>query len=66
VAAGDSAHPRKGYVMTHVEPGHLNGGDAHLETRAILTPEQVAQYDKLRGYTETGTSSRDHAGGHQH
>jgi Spy/CpxP family protein refolding chaperone len=30
---------------------------AHLETRAILTPEQVALYDKLRGYTATGTSS---------
>jgi benzoate/toluate 1,2-dioxygenase reductase component len=27
VAAADSAHPRKGYVMAHVEPGHLNGGD---------------------------------------
>jgi benzoate/toluate 1,2-dioxygenase reductase subunit len=26
VAAGDSAHPRKGYVMAHVESGHLNGG----------------------------------------
>jgi Spy/CpxP family protein refolding chaperone len=39
---------------------------AHLETRAILTPEQVAQYDKLRGYTGTGKSSHDHPGGHQH
>jgi len=39
---------------------------AHLHTRVILTPEQVAQYDKLRGYTETGTSSHDHPGGHQH
>ena len=39
---------------------------AHLETRAILTPEQVAQYDKLRGYTETGTSNHDRPGGHQH
>lgn len=28
VAAQDSAHPRsKGYVMAHVEPRHLNGGD---------------------------------------
>jgi Spy/CpxP family protein refolding chaperone len=39
---------------------------AHLETRAILTPEQMAQYDKLRGYAKTGTSSHDHTGGHQH
>jgi benzoate/toluate 1,2-dioxygenase reductase component len=30
MAAGDSAHPRKGYVMTHVEPGHLNGGDVDV------------------------------------
>jgi benzoate/toluate 1,2-dioxygenase reductase component len=30
VAAGDSAHPRKGYVMAHVEPGHLNGGDVDV------------------------------------
>jgi Spy/CpxP family protein refolding chaperone len=39
---------------------------AHLETRAILTPEQVAQYDKLRGYTEAGTSDHDHSRGHRH
>ena len=30
VAAADSAHPRKGYVMAHVEPGHLNGGDVDV------------------------------------
>jgi benzoate/toluate 1,2-dioxygenase reductase subunit len=30
VAAGDSAHPRKGYVMAQVEPGHLNGGDVDV------------------------------------
>jgi len=24
---------------------------AHIETRALLTPEQVAAYDRLRGYT---------------
>jgi benzoate/toluate 1,2-dioxygenase reductase subunit len=30
VAAGDSAHPRKGYVMAHVEPRHLNGGDVDV------------------------------------
>jgi Spy/CpxP family protein refolding chaperone len=39
---------------------------AHLETRAILTPEQVALYGKLRGYTATGTSSHDHPGDHRH
>src|SRR5712671_2922623 len=30
VAARDSAHPRKGYVMAHVESGHLNGGDVDI------------------------------------
>jgi benzoate/toluate 1,2-dioxygenase reductase subunit len=30
VAATDSAHPRKGYVMAHVESDHLNGGDVDI------------------------------------
>lgn len=30
VAAEASAHPRKGYVTAHVEPGHLNGGDVDI------------------------------------
>ena len=30
VAAEGSAHPRKGYVMAHVEPGHLNGGEVDV------------------------------------
>jgi benzoate/toluate 1,2-dioxygenase reductase component len=30
VAAAASAHPRKGYVMTHVEASHLNGGDVDV------------------------------------
>src|SRR3984893_18510988 len=30
VAAADSLHLRKGYVMAHVEPGHLNGGDVDV------------------------------------
>jgi benzoate/toluate 1,2-dioxygenase reductase subunit len=30
VAAADTAHPRKGYVMAHVEPRHLNGGDVDV------------------------------------
>ena len=30
VAAEGSAHPRKGYVMTHVEPSHLNGGEVDV------------------------------------
>jgi len=33
---------------------------AHLETRRILSAEQVAQYNKLRGYDGTGGSDQDH------
>src|SRR5258708_2622562 len=37
---------------------------AHVETRAILTPAQLAAYDRLRGYDETGPAP---AGtGHHH
>ena len=39
---------------------------AHLETRAVLSTEQIAEYDKLRGYTETGTPNRDHSTRHHH
>jgi hypothetical protein len=39
---------------------------AHLETRAVLSTEQIAQYDKLRGYTGTGPPNRDHSTGHRH
>jgi hypothetical protein len=39
---------------------------AHLETRAILGAEQIAQYDRLRGYTETGAPKRDHSTRHHH
>ena len=39
---------------------------AHLETRAVLGPEQIAQYDKLRGYGAAGEPNRDHSTGHHH
>ena len=38
---------------------------AHLETRRILSAEQVAQYNKLRGYDGTGGSDQDHPIGHR-
>ncbi|GIW07543.1 MAG: hypothetical protein KatS3mg060_2348 [Dehalococcoidia bacterium] len=34
---------------------------AHLATKAALTPEQVARYDRLRGYADT---TAPHGGGH--
>lgn len=37
---------------------------AHLEMKAVLTPEQVARYDRLRGYGADGGG--DHHGGHAH
>lgn len=40
---------------------------AHLATKAVLTPEQVARYDRLRGYAGTtgnsGTSGTGNTGG---
>jgi hypothetical protein len=39
---------------------------SHLETRAILSPQQVAQYNKLRGYDETIGSDHSHPAGHRH
>lgn len=39
----NASRPGQAQEMTHLA--------AHLETRAILIPEQVALYDKLRGYT---------------
>ncbi len=45
VAAGDSAHPRKGYVTAHVESGHLNGGD--LDVYVCGPPPMV---DAVRGW----------------
>ena len=43
---------------------------AHLQTKALLTPEQVARYDRVRGYAPTGSGNTggqhgdDHRGQH--
>ena len=37
---------------------------AHLETRAALTPEQVATYDAARGYTASPSGQERQHGGH--
>ncbi len=39
-------------VEGRLRAAHLN---AHLETKKILDPEQVAEYDRLRGYTGADT-----------
>ena len=39
---------------------------AHLETRAILSAEQVAQYNKLRGYDKPSAAAPHRPGKHRH
>ena len=39
---------------------------AHLETRAVLSTEQIAEYDKLRGYADPGRPNGDHSTRHHH
>lgn len=38
---------RAGVLLGELRAAHLA---AHVETRALLTPEQIAGYDRLRGY----------------
>jgi Spy/CpxP family protein refolding chaperone len=35
---------------------------AHLETRALLTPEQIARYQQLRGYDDPAAAPHHHHG----
>jgi len=38
---------------------------AHVELKAVLTPQQISRYDQLRGYIETGPESdAGHGNGH--
>jgi hypothetical protein len=48
--------------------GRLRGVhlQAHLETRGVLSPEQVARYNKLRGYDKPPGASSRHPGAHRH
>jgi hypothetical protein len=39
---------------------------AHLEAKAALGPDQVARYNRLRGYDKPATTEHDHSVGHQH
>jgi len=51
-----------GKVQAWLRAAHLQ---AHIETRAILSTEQVAQYNRLRGYEEPASTPAHH-GGHWH
>lgn len=44
-----------GRLQGELRAAHLR---AHLEQKQILTPEQVAKYDELRGYTNIGAGSQ--------
>ncbi|MFL5264982.1 MAG: hypothetical protein ACJ8AH_00070 [Stellaceae bacterium] len=52
-----------GEIQGRLRAAHLG---AHLETRAILSPEQVPRYNKLRGYDGTSGSDHSHPVGHRH
>jgi hypothetical protein len=39
---------------------------AHLDTRALLSREQITEYDKLRGYADAGTPGGHHPAAHGH
>ena len=52
-----------GDIQARLRTVHLS---AHLETRAVLSVEQIAQYDKLRGYAGIGASGHDRPAGHRH
>jgi hypothetical protein len=51
-----------GQIQARLRAVHLT---AHLETRALLSAEQVAPYNKLRSYDGSGGSDQDHPIGHQ-
>ena len=51
-----------GNLQAQVRGTHLA---AHIAQAAILKPEQIAQYDKLRGYHNKPQHDSNHAG-HQH
>jgi Spy/CpxP family protein refolding chaperone len=46
-----------GLLRADLRVAHLR---AHLETRALLTPEQVKLYDELRGYNAPGHPVQNH------
>ena len=48
-----------GDVQGRLRDVHLS---AHLETRALLTPEQIALYERLRGYGNPDMSTMHHHG----
>ncbi len=54
-----------GAAQARYRASHLT---THLETARLLSAEQIARYDQLRGYTGAGSGDgrRDGRGGHAH
>ena len=50
-------------VQARLRTAHLQ---AHIETRAILSTEQVARYNRLRGYDDPGATPAHRGGRHRH
>ena len=54
---------RSGAILAELRQVHLS---AHLRMKALLSAEQVAAYDRLRGYGAREEGSGGHTGGHKH
>jgi Spy/CpxP family protein refolding chaperone len=52
-----SSLARIGMLQGQIRQAHL---DAHLEQTALLNPEQVRQYNRLRGYATSGNENHQH------
>jgi Spy/CpxP family protein refolding chaperone len=52
-----------GEIQARLRAAHLR---AHLDTRAILSPQQVALYDKQRGYDAAAAGKPGHPAPHRH
>lgn len=59
----DAALREIGALQAAVRGAHLR---THLKQKAILTSEQVARYDELRGYTGNGSGGGGHHHGRHH
>ena len=62
-AAVQAASVEIGALQGRLRAVHLN---THIAMKALLRPEQVAIYDRLRGYTKASDAKPAGHGGHKH
>jgi len=62
-AAVQAASVEIGALQGQLRAVHLN---THIAMKALLKPEQVAAYDRLRGYAEASDAKPAGHGGHKH